>query len=201
MRAIRTSPPAFEAVTLAEIKAHCSVDFADDDALLEGLLAGAIAYVDGTEGIGFHLARQEWQVYFSSYVYGFGYALRLPLRPVISVDKIEYLDAANAWQEIALSNFEIAIAGYPAMIGRAAAGVLPAIPAGIDRVRVTLTTGHAAATSGPANDKIPADIRAGVKMLAAHWYRNREVSSDRAQFEVPLGCTAIFNKYAANLVG
>ena len=200
MRAIRTTPPAFEAVTLEELKAHCRVDFSDEDSLLSGLLAGAIAYVDGIEGIGFHLARQSWQIYFSSYVLAC-LQLRLPIRPLISLDKVEYLDEAGAWQEIAMANFRVSSAGYPVLLRRASVGFLPAIPAGIDRVRISLTSGHAPAVSGAANGNIPADIRAGIKMLAAHWYRNPEAYSDRAQFEVPLGCSAIFAKYAANLVG
>jgi fatty-acyl-CoA synthase len=79
-------------VTLTEIKAHCRVDGADSDAVLNALIAAAVSHLDGHTGIlGRAMVTQTWRQDFEA----FGGRLRLPLWPVASVTSVTYRDAAG----------------------------------------------------------------------------------------------------------
>ena len=57
------TPPVAMPVTLAEAKAHCRVDVAEDDALISGLIAGAVGHLDGWTGVlGRCIMPQTWAV-------------------------------------------------------------------------------------------------------------------------------------------
>jgi len=53
--------PAFEPVSLADAKAQCRVDVADDDALISGLVTAARQYVESETGMA--LITQTWDVF------------------------------------------------------------------------------------------------------------------------------------------
>lgn len=77
-------PPAEPFITLEEAKRHLRVDGPDDDSLIEGLIAAAIGYLDGLDGVlGRALAPQTIVAVFE----GEG-PHRLPLEPVISVEAV-----------------------------------------------------------------------------------------------------------------
>src|SRR5206468_3491169 len=84
---ILVTPPASSPVTLAEAKAHLVVDFNDDDALVQGLVDGAVSYLDGFSGVLCRaLCAQTWRQDFDV----FDFYLKLPLSPVISIDSVKY---------------------------------------------------------------------------------------------------------------
>lgn len=57
------TPPADMPVTLDEAKAHCRVDGLEDDALITGLIAGAVGHLDGWTGVlGRCIMPQTWRV-------------------------------------------------------------------------------------------------------------------------------------------
>lgn len=57
------TPPADMPVTLDEAKAHCRVDGSEDDALITGLIAGAVGHLDGWTGVlGRCIMPQTWRV-------------------------------------------------------------------------------------------------------------------------------------------
>lgn len=196
MRAIRTTPPGFDPVSLADMKAHLRVAFDDDDAYITALSASAVALADVDEGRGFALAQQDWAFYFDA----FPAAFRLPVWPAISVQAIEYLDEAGDWQAVNAANYRLAPGSYPSRVSLSAAGSWPASPGLTDGVRVTLRCGHASAGGSDPGANIPADMRHALKLIVGHWYRNREEATDRAMSEIPLGASAVLNKYAASRI-
>ena len=212
MRALRTEAPAFAPVTLASFKAHLRIEYDDDDTVLTDVLAAALAYIDGPNGIGFTLASQRWDFFASLAEFAnaqpFGYSggygmlnvspareLRLPVWPLISVQSLAWLDDAGTWNTLDAGLYRLANAGYPPIIARTNQSGWPVLSPGPDRFRIAATIGHATLA------EIPADILAAVRMLAAHWFRNPEAYQDRTLFEVPLGVEAILAKYRVNLVG
>lgn len=44
---VRTAAPAELPITLAEAKAHCRVDYTDDDAFITSLIGAAVSHLDG----------------------------------------------------------------------------------------------------------------------------------------------------------
>jgi len=57
------TPPASLPVSVAEAKAFLRVDHNDEDALIEGLISGAVAHLDGWKGVlGRCIMPQTWSV-------------------------------------------------------------------------------------------------------------------------------------------
>lgn len=57
------TPPASLPVTLAEAKAHCRVDYDDEDAMMTAYLSAAVAHLDGWRGtLGRAIMPQTWAV-------------------------------------------------------------------------------------------------------------------------------------------
>lgn len=83
-----------EPVTLDAAKAHCSVDFPDDDALLQGLIATARDHVEKYCGINF--AAQQMSATCES----FGAMNTLPFSPVQEVLSIKYVDHSGDEKEL-----------------------------------------------------------------------------------------------------
>lgn len=60
--------PSAQVVTLAEAKAHLRVDHADEDDVIEGFIAAAVAYLDGWQGVlGRGIMPQTWRQEFADW--------------------------------------------------------------------------------------------------------------------------------------
>lgn len=176
-------------VTLAEMKAHLRVDFDDDDSIISDKLAAALAFINGPQGINYTLAARQFHLFLPSFA-----ALRegLYTQPVASVEAVDWRDDAGAWQGVPATDYRL-VSGYPARLVLNPGKGWPSAPPAPDAVRITFTLGH-------ASGAVPADLKAAVKMLAAHWYRNDVPVTDRAMMEVPLTVQAILAKYSSGLV-
>lgn len=73
------------------------------------------------------------------------------------------------------------------MIGR----IVDAAEAHIDRL---LGFKMGATYGGEGQPALPADLKQGVMMLAAHWYDNRDGTAD-ARAQMPFGVASIVNEY------
>ena len=62
---VQSAAPAALPLTLDEVKAHCRVDSADDDAILTSLIHAATGHFDGWTGtLGRCLVTQDWSIEF-----------------------------------------------------------------------------------------------------------------------------------------
>ncbi len=103
LRPVRLVAPAEAPVSLAEVKARCRVDHADDDDLLGGLAEVATGHLDGYAGVlGRCLVTQTWRQDFL----GWGGCLRLPF-PDATVTALTYRDAAGAVQTVVTSSYRL----------------------------------------------------------------------------------------------
>lgn len=149
------TPPAEQPVSLAEAKAHLRVTSNDDDALIGSLIKAATAKLDGYSGLlGRALVTQTWAIDLDR----FGDRLRLPLRPIQSIETVKYYDAAGAQQTLAGASYALladAIGSYVALVPDAS---WPSTYGRSDAVRVTFVAGY-----GDPED-VPEPLRLAIKV-------------------------------------
>lgn len=170
MTPVLAVPPAAAVVEIADLRAHLRITHSDDDYLLAGLLAAAVAHLDGWKGVlGRAILTQQWREEFETWG-----DLRLAL-PDVSAAVVTYLDAAGASFAAASSKLDRDVIGWFVT----AAGPSAA------RVVVTYTCGLPA-------EQLPA-VRLIIKMLVGHWYDNRNAVDGIAMAELPLAVQSLAN--------
>ena len=183
MALTRIAAPAEAPVSLDEMKAQVRVLEADDDALIQGLLDSAVGYLDGADGIlGRCLVTQTWQQEFAAW----GIGLRLPFPDVIGIT-IRYFDADGVLQVLASGEYELVEDDKGARLRWKDSFSAPALaPDMALPIRVEVTAGFGAASD------VPEPLKLSIKLLAAHWYENREaVQMAGGMNDVPLAFTAL----------
>lgn len=170
--------PVTAPVTLAEIKAHCVVDFSDDDTLLTALGAAAARSIAAWSGR--VLTTEVWS---ASVANGFCGDLVLPKSPVQSVDAITYFDADDVEQTASVTDFYLTQGEDRAFL-RPKVGVSwpSANKRRADAITVTFTAGYAPCLE---------NLKTAVLAMTAHLYEHREAVGDSGLAEVPLGVAAL----------
>lgn len=172
-------------VSLAEIKAHARVDHAYEDDILSALIETATAHFDGRDGVlGRALITQTWRSYATS----FCGRLRAPLEPVQALASVEYIDPDGVVQTgLDASSFEI----Y--RDARGAYAIAPDNPPSVKcrpgAIRLTWALGYG------AEGAVPQPIRTAIKLLAAHWYANREAAAVAQLSAIPFGIDRLVAPY------
>lgn len=203
------TPPAEEPVTVSELREHLRLESSDDseNVLLSGLIIGARQRVETL------LRRQiitaaydlfldefpyrrggRWGAYQRNPVGGGSIgdiydisAIYLPLPPLQSVTSVSYIDANEVTQVVAASNYIVDASSEPARIVPVSTFTWPT-PGGRPNAVITrFVTGYGDASFVPENIKI------AIKMLAAHWYENREEGSSIRIRENPIGIDALLD--------
>lgn len=154
------TPPAAEPLTRAEAKAWLRVETADDDALIDALIAAARRAVE--DGTGRALRPQRWRYWRDAWPRGPG--LALPRPPLRAVEAVETFGADGAPVLWPAANY-VADRGEPAgrLVRVAAAWPQPGRPA------------HGIAIAFEAGwDAIPPSLLQAVRLLLAQFYERRE---------------------------
>ena len=182
---VRTVAPSGLPVTLAEAKAQCRVDHDTEDALLNGLIAAAVAHVDGYTGVlGRALLTQTWRIDADE-----PGDIAIPLEPVQSVS-VQWVDKAGAVQSF--TQFDLVRGhGHP-YIQLKDTAVWPDTKTQPDAFRVTAVVGYGAAAD------VPQPIKQAILLMVAHLYANREAVGEAMQ-AVPMAVDALLAPY--RLVG
>lgn len=173
----RITAPTLAIVTLAEMKAHLRVTHADEDALIGSLIDAAVAHLDGWYGVlGWCLGSQQWLLTYDTFPDG---PIALPLGPLVTLDSVQYDDGVSPVL-VTLPADE-----YVVDATNREAWLMPVTSwptaDGTNAVRVTFTVGHA--TLAEIHKAIPV----AVKLIAAHWYENREGQSVPAAVDAVIG--------------
>ena len=192
LRPVLVAVPAAPVVSTDEIKAHCHVDYSDDDALLDRFVAAATAHLDGWTGIlGRCLINQDWRQdhwYWPTCRY-----LRLPF-PDVSKVIVNYYDVDNVKQTVDGSLYDLMEDESGSKIWFKDAFTYPTIYYNRrDGLQVTVTAGYGASASD-----VPEAIRQAVMLLAGHWYENREavvLGRIMAPTELPFAVSALIEPY------
>ena len=174
-----TAPTTYP-VSRTEAKLHCRVDGADEDTLIDGLIAAANDYVERYTGRSF--ATQTLRLTHDD----FADDLQLPRGPVQSVTHIKYDDIAGVEQTLSTDYYTLDNVGHPAWIVLNNGYDWPEVLDGINTVRVTYVAGYTT---------VPAPVKLAMLLLIGLWYDNRTAASDRPMVEVPHAVDALLCNY------
>ena len=144
MTPVLVTPPTAEIVSLADMREHLRVDHQDDDVLITGLMAGAVAHLDGWRGVlGRAIMPQTWA---QEWTCSGPYRLALPDAAdlVVTVDGVA-------------SDFTTELTPLGLVVKVEATG-------GLTRIEYDCAL--------PA-EQLPA-VQVAIKLLVGHWYANRE---------------------------
>lgn len=156
-------------VTLAEAKAHLSVDFDDHDALIEIYRKAATEDIENFTGR--VLVDQTWDYYLDEFPDG---EIRLPKPPLLEVMGVFYLDAAGTEQTFATSGYRVDVASELARLSLAYAGSWPTPQAVSNAVRVRFRSGYVDEDQSPAAGSVPFALKAAILLTTGTLYANRE---------------------------
>lgn len=174
------TPATDYAVTLAEAKAHCRVDHADEDTHIQGLIAAATDYVG--QYLGRSITEQTWRLSLND----FSDVMILPMGPVSEVSSVKYDDSANAEQTLS-TGFTVDLASDPQRVVRDPDFSWPDVYDGTNKVRIEYVAGYSS---------IPASIKHAVLLLIGQWFDNRSATNvGNITSELPHGIAALLTNH------
>lgn len=139
---------------------------AEDDTFFEELIARATAHVETITSR--RLVSQTWRAYLDAWPVANGPIL-LPFGKVTAVTRFNWLgEDAIDHTMVANTDYAVSVVGYwPKVWPISGWPYAPLFV--VDPIRVEFTAGFGAAAD------VPADLKAAILILAAHWYKNREI--------------------------
>ena len=187
-----TSAAAANPVTTAELRTHVQQNHTDDDTYLAALCAAATRYAEKYTGL--YFITQSLTVRLDHFPKNCrNDEIVLPVAPVSSVAALKYLDTDGVEQTLSTSLYAYDLKSTPPRIYPAYSQVWPAIRDIEAAVRIEVVAGF-----GAAGSSCPQGIVHAIKLLAGHWFRNRESVSDGQLYEVPMAVTALLDSERIN---
>jgi len=169
------TPPASEPVTLAEAKLWIRQDIDDDDAIISSLISAGRVYAETYQKR--QLMPATYKFVLDHFPQGGGWfsggnSIRLPLPKLISVTNVKYVDPSGTLTTLYdadnTSRVLIETVSQPARISPVYSQPWPVTRTQPGAVQVTYVAGYANAAA------VPESTKTAIKLLVAHWYRNRE---------------------------
>lgn len=173
-----TTPPAFEAMTIAELKALLHFDGTDEDAVL--LMTLGIAREFFEADINRSVVTQTLTYTADAFPSSSVCPILLPRPPLQSITHVKYYDADGVQQTWTASNYAFDTVRYPARLRPAYNINWPTTRDQMNAIEVRYVAGF----SSPA--LVPARYRHAIALLAGHMLENREAGAPIKIEEVPL---------------
>ncbi|MBN4069789.1 MAG: hypothetical protein COA82_11050 [Alkaliphilus sp.] len=174
--------PIVEPITLAEAKAHCRIDFIEDDELISGLISAARNYVE--ERTRRTLPLTTWELALDE-VKG---DIEIPRPPLVSINSITFEDSSGVVVTIPTADYVVDDISEPAIVrhkknwGKGWGFNNGAV---INAIRVNFTAGYTL---------IPKTLKQAILMLIAHYYENREPTAEgRNSGQIPHAVDALIS--------
>jgi uncharacterized phiE125 gp8 family phage protein len=152
----RSSEPASEPISLAELKNYLRVEHTVDDVELTSVLTAARQAVERDTGRS--LITQTWVLQLDQWP---SWYLQLPKPPIASVASITYVDTDGVTQTWAAANYVVDVRSRPGLIRLAYQSRWPSIRGDRRGIAVTYTAGY-----GDTAASVPADLRQAIKHRA-----------------------------------
>lgn len=208
----RTTDPATEPVTAAELDAHLRGDgvlASEEGTLLNGLITAAREYVE--EFTRRALITQSWTLVMDAWptasnnlgwwdgtrqgslTQGQAGYVELPIGPLQSITSIKTYDDDNSSTTFSFSNYFADTNATPGQVILNTGATWPVFTRTRNGIEIIYVAGY-----GDAATDVPGALKIAVKQLAAHWYENREfvkTQSDQNQAAAPLHVQSILNRW------
>ncbi len=183
----RQTAPAVEPVTLSEAKAHLRIDSTDEDTLISTLVTAAREWCE--EYLDRSLIHQQYVMRLDS----FPYEIELPRPPMATSGTttaltLTYTLGDDSTAVLAATEYRIDRNSTPGVVRQLREGTWPANLDDQNAITVTWWAGY-----GASGSSVPAAIRSAMLMLVAHLWRNREMTTEAALSEVPMGTKALLD--------
>jgi uncharacterized phiE125 gp8 family phage protein len=169
-----------EVVTLTEARRQSRIFHEDDDEQIPLYIAAAVAFIEGPNGIGVALRPQTWRLSLDH----FPCEIIVPLGQVTEIVSIGYINDAGAAATV--QSWRADLDTQPLRIWPARDTAWPAIRCEPGAVKVTFKCGYVTP---------PADLKAAVLLLAAHFYEHREAVIETQFYDLPLAVQSILERY------
>ena len=167
MSSILLTGPAVEPISLAEAKAFLRVAHDDDDGVITALIAGARVHIEAQTRRA--LITQDWRLVRDVWpADGRLLVLPAPLRE-FSAARIIRRDASE--HSVDLDLFIVDKAGAPAVLAFTP-GTLPISDRPAAGIELDIEAGY-----GDAPADVPEPLRQAIRLLVAHWYENRGLTT------------------------
>lgn len=190
MNLTRTADPAVEPLSTAELKDHLRLDGVEEDALLGALITSARQACETYTRRS--LVTQIWKLSLDGWPVRGGRepwwdgtregsldqmvetarTLALPRGPLQSITSVTVTDADGSRTVVDTSVYT-ASTGLNGRLALRAGQAWPSATAAVDAVEIVYVTGF-----GDSWNDVPASLRHGLLILAAHLYEHREVFPD-----------------------
>jgi uncharacterized phiE125 gp8 family phage protein len=158
--------PTVEPVSIAEMQMHSRIDSPDDAALVQRYIKAARNWCE--KFLGQAMVNTTYDLTLDQFP---GWAIRLPICPLVSITSITYIDGNGVSQTIDSADYIGDTKGKPARITPAVGEAWPSTQDRMNAVTVRFVAGQ-----GTAAANVPDHWRQAVQLLAAHWYENREAA-------------------------
>jgi uncharacterized phiE125 gp8 family phage protein len=186
---IPLAAPTTLVVTLAEAKSWLKVEHAEKDEDIGDLVAAATAFVGGEAEL--TLAPTVFEQRLDGWPTG---CVELDAGPVRSVDEIIYLDEAGDEQSLDAGEWDWEPTGLGARVWLTTAATRPRLADRPGGVRILFAAGFNDPAASDGNDrlKLPDQVKTTIRLLVAHWWRNREtVVLGASPASLPFGVDAM----------
>lgn len=178
------SPPASEPLSLDDMKAHLRLTTNDDDNSVSQLLVAARHALEARAGLAF--MTQAWTYRVDRNRVTQMPDVLLPISPVKSIDGVQIVLANGQKMSLGSDHFTTQVG----TIGRIKFNIpLPTNTQPLSSIEIEFTAGH------DTINLIPAELRHAIRLLAAHFYENRESASEARVFSIPRAIDALIAPY------
>lgn len=177
------TPPTEYPLSLGDVKRYSVIEHNDDDPLLIDLINDATDYAQ--HYMHSQLCSAVYEVFFES----FDDCLELPLKPIVSVDAVNYFDEDSIEQLLDSSVYEIDQYGTTPNIVLVDGETWPTVDSRVTPVKITYTAGYGESSN------VPGTIRRAIAMLVRHFDENREGIAFSQVNEMPHAITALLGRY------
>lgn len=177
--------PSDEVLTFADMQLHLSLDPEETEmkSLVEGLITAARVRCET-------YTRRRFITQQVRFLRDGFDCLELPIGPIQSVDKVEYIAADGSWTEVPDTDYRLIQSEEPNTLVPSYGNTWPTPRDERANVRIDLTVGY-----GAEGSDVPADIMQSVKFITAHLFDHREDFSGNEEGNRLFGAEANLQPY------